>query len=590
MLHRSRKKWAVGVLLIARLAIAGDEDLTPSPLGPLCTARIFDSLEQAAGESAVAPKALWTDFQKRFPDRETTKLWTRPHILKMKVKDIIAPEEGFLAKVMMIRNARHTLDVGTYIFHSDPIGYALLKEVKDALARGVDVRINVDSLGSMHPFHGELKSLYHAERGFVVDAEGKPTTRKAQIDVVVFNANSEIKSNVINLARKVANLFLPEEKALSMIDLWRDRRMHSKMLLADIDVPERAMAMLGGRNLAKEYYGIPQRNERTFNDAEILIRNDPSEKRGSLATTLGLDYNRLYYHEGNKALSGLFLSKFNPRLRVHHENMEKHSSALLEDAEHIATKLKTMQDDGFLENGFINAKTMIVTEVENITRRHAVLHPEAADQAVHRNLASIIQRFRAQAKKAKKTIDIVSPYLYLTPEEISFFKQWLSEDPSRKLRILTNSVMSGDNMPAQAVFDSKIAPVLKESPDFKDLQKQVEIYEFGKLDGTVFGGKEIYGKIHAKFAIIDGETTLVTSSNADARSRNLNSEVGAIILKSPDFAKKYLDYMNEMVDRSYAWGSQEYHELRDHPKIKMKMLLENTLIRTLAYLNLTVLL
>ncbi|MFL5812995.1 MAG: phospholipase D-like domain-containing protein, partial [Bdellovibrionia bacterium] len=302
---------------------------------------------------------------------------------------------------------------------------------------------------------------------------------------------------------------------------------------------------------------------------------------------LGLDYNRLYFHEGNKALSGLLLGRSNPRFKVHETQMETHAENVLSEGTPVAEKFKSMQDEDFLNNGFINAKTMIVSEVQNITRRHAFLNPEAADKEGYRNLASIIQRFRAQAKRAKKSIDITSPYLYLTEDEIAFFKQWLSEDSNRKLRIMTNSVMSGDNMPAQAVFDSKIAPALKLSPEFKDLQKQIEIYEFGKLDGTELGGSEIYGKVHAKFAIIDGETTLVTSSNADERSRNLNSEVGAIILKSPEFSKKYVDYMNSLIDRSYAWGSPEYQELRDHPKIKFKKLQEDVLTKVLRYLNLT---
>ena len=51
------------------------------------------------------------------------------------------------AKIHMIEQAEHTVDVMYYIFRHDMVGLALLGALCDAVERGVDVRIMFDSLG-----------------------------------------------------------------------------------------------------------------------------------------------------------------------------------------------------------------------------------------------------------------------------------------------------------------------------------------------------------------------------------------------------------------------------------------------------------
>ncbi len=59
------------------------------------------------------------------------------------------------AKIWLIENAQHTVDVMYYIFATDHVGYAMLGALCNAVKRGVDVRIMVDALGSMRPTHSE---------------------------------------------------------------------------------------------------------------------------------------------------------------------------------------------------------------------------------------------------------------------------------------------------------------------------------------------------------------------------------------------------------------------------------------------------
>jgi hypothetical protein len=78
------------------------------------------------------------------------------------------------AKIWMIENAQYTVDLVYYIYKRDTVGYAILGALCNAVKRGVDVRIMVDSLGSMHSNHDELRALETCaiKASYVKDATG----------------------------------------------------------------------------------------------------------------------------------------------------------------------------------------------------------------------------------------------------------------------------------------------------------------------------------------------------------------------------------------------------------------------------------
>ena len=155
------------------------------------------------------------------------------------------------AKIWMIENAKHTIDATYYIFKRDLIGEAMLGALCNAVQRGVDIRFMVDSVGSIESTHSGLKALETcaADAGFMRNAQGQLTTKKARIQVVVFNA--------------VSNVFVK-----------LNRRSHDKLMVVDGKFPDRAMVMTGGRNVSLSYYGINADgtpNPDTYMDAEILL-------------------------------------------------------------------------------------------------------------------------------------------------------------------------------------------------------------------------------------------------------------------------------------------------------------------------------
>lgn len=137
-------------------------------------------------------------------------------------------------KIAMIERAQHTIDFAYYIFKRDRVGYAFIGALCDAVKRGVDVRIVVDSVGSMHMTHSELKALQTCaeDAGYMKTADGVSTSNRARIQIVVFNALSNISGRFHSMGRKIANAFRgPDSQKIAPVRVWANRCMHDKLLL-----------------------------------------------------------------------------------------------------------------------------------------------------------------------------------------------------------------------------------------------------------------------------------------------------------------------------------------------------------------------
>ena len=242
------------------------------------------------------------------------------------VKHVQNPQDGFLAKVMMIRQAKHTIDLTYYIFTPDRTGYAILSELKDAIKRGVSVRIMIDSLGSLNPkalTHPELKALVaYADKnaGYMVDQNGNSTNQKASVQAIVFRSVNPLQlatGAVRKVAREIYKKFLSlsgKEATVETVFINPNRRSHDKILITDQNFPRISVAIIGGRNISDHYYGIPEVDASTFKDLEVIVKNDPdflniSGDQAGITTNIGELYNQLFFHSANRLINVSYLRK-----------------------------------------------------------------------------------------------------------------------------------------------------------------------------------------------------------------------------------------------------------------------------------------
>lgn len=490
---------------------------------------------------------------------------------------IIGPDDegainSLAVKLWMIENADHTLDFGYYIFTPDIVGYAMIGAMCDAVKRGVDTRVMVDSLGSLKAGRTALAALKTCENqaGFIRNAAGELTTRKARIQVMVFNAISKISTSP-------------------------NRRSHDKLLVADADFHDKALMITGGRNISLDYYGITADGAYDpygYRDSEILFKPAETEHDITIGEVSSAYYTLLFLYKGNKQIlpvsssqsRGMYLKEL---LRA------EESLAKIKQFEILKPHLDHM--DEYMSEGFRPSDVRLAHNLGNVTNKK-VTKNAVENLAKNPNSILFLLSEIAKSNDGTGTTRIVSPYLFLARyededgnvivDEASAMRAWLDEHPKARLEIVTNSVLTSDNFSSQSIIDMDTAPRLLLDHETRDAWRSLKaedevggeltssaawmeqvnhprllVYETGKLDSSKLGdGGAHYGKLHAKF-FLDNDIGFVGTTNFDYRSRLYNSEMG-YFFKSEPLANDLNVAFDYLVERSYRWGSPEWLELR----------------------------
>lgn len=131
------------------------------------------------------------------------------------------------ARIDMIRRAKSSIELETFIFSTDTSGKILLRELAEASKRGVKVRILIDK----NSFNFELNKYYAEE------------LKKSGVDVRYYNDASILRMTKVQY------------------------RNHRKLMVIDDNE-----AITGGRNIADEYYDLS--THLNFLDRDVTIKGD----------------------------------------------------------------------------------------------------------------------------------------------------------------------------------------------------------------------------------------------------------------------------------------------------------------------------
>jgi len=475
------------------------------------------------------------------------------------------------AKIWLIENAEHTVDVMYYIYTDDLIGLAILGALCDAVQRGVDIRIMVDSLGSSSMKKSRLKSLDSCDidAGFMRNADGEVTIYKARVQAMIFNAMSKVFVNF-------------------------NRRSHDKLLVIDGHFPEKTAVMTGGRNISLSYYGINEDgspNPHSYRDAEILLRGGEAanDEEYSVGKVSEVYYSLLFAFKNNKRMT---MSRTGDPEQKYGDDQKLFRDRL--------TKLKGLPivqeyfDDmpRYVSEDFHVADVLLAHELSNLTDKKVVKN---AVENSKRNPNSITTLFDRLGEEQLDHVQVVSPYLfaaYFTDKDDNVILDGaqnvldtLAARPAYTVDIVTNSVLTSDNFSTQSIIDMNLAPRLLLSKEQQEqwLEKRekgefnpelvesedwvnrinhprLRVYETGKLDDRIFGGDYEHAKLHAKYAV-GSDFGFVGTTNFDYRSRLYNNEMG-FFFKSQELADELRANTDYLRSLSYRWGSPEWLEMR----------------------------
>ena len=479
--------------------------------------------------------------------------------------------DALATRIRMIENARHTIDLVYYIFRDDLVGHAVLGALCDAVVRGVDVRVAVDSLGSFGFPRNDLKSLETCadNAGYIQNREGQITRYRARVQTVLFNA-------------------------LSRPNLKLNRRSHDKLLVVDGLFPERFSAITGGRNMSLDYYGIQadgSHNPHSYRDADIVVSEpvDNRQNRYSLGQLVETYYSILFMYRHNRELKAHRSIETNEDFAARRAVFRK-SLRQLKALPAFAAAYSALPASRDL--GSHQGKLLLVHELGNLVNTNVVKEALENLAASPNSITGLMNRI---GYGKHKSIRIVSPYLFSARytdsdtetvlDEARDMLAWLDANPDSSIEIVTNSVLTSDNPFTQSVIDMDLAPRLLLSPamrkqwigNMKDGElnpalvsspewvrminhPQLRIYEMGKLDDTFFGGNRHYAKLHAKYIVADNQGYIGTS-NFDYRSRLYNNEMG-FLFESEELAAELNRNTDFLVQRAYRWGSPQWLEMR----------------------------
>ncbi len=453
--------------------------------------------------------AYTTDFcsQIHFSDSTNLTKELAPLGDSMKQKTgVYVLEDGssaMIARAWLCENAEKTIDIQYFIFATDNVGLIACDYLVRAADRGVKVRILIDDLLVDATAHDILTLGSHEN-----------------ISIKIYNPGVNLGKNIAGKLKKFATSFRDA-----------NQRMHNKTFTVDGKV-----VITGGRNIADEYFDYD--HEYNFRDRDVLLLGKTVQK----VTT---SFEEFWNNPLSVPVADIvdepgtdFKAKTRfDRLHQYACNPDNFWPQVRERVRNLPKAFRNIQQTGNL------AWVDSVAFVADIPGKNTVGGMHGGGNTTDA-LTSLV-------RQAQHTIDIQSPYLITTTEGINLFRE--AAQRGVKIKVLTNSLASTDNLPAFGGYQ-KIRKQL--------LSTGIRIFEFkpdAKERYNIMTGElqqkmnftPIFG-LHAKSMVVDGKTTVIGTFNLDPRSANLNSECVTII-HSEKIAAGVLKGMEEEFKPENSW-------------------------------------
>ncbi|HEY6824013.1 MAG TPA: phospholipase D family protein, partial [Steroidobacteraceae bacterium] len=392
--------------------------------------------------------------------------------------------DGLLLRLELIDAAHSSLDLQYYVFHGDESGKLVTEALLRAAARGVRVRILVDD--------GE--TIRGDEQLYALAGE-------KNVEIRVFNPWRYRGHN--SLLRDIEYLF--SHRRL-------DFRMHNKLFIAD-----RALALLGGRNIGDEYFQVDPSWQ--FADDDVLTT-------GPAVQQLAVSFEEYWQSELAIPVQALLPAKATDAaaaaaLAQRVTTPQKAASA----AADYEQKLSAQEPLASVLAGRVPldwAGAEVAADSPYKGKEHA--------QNVH--VSSLLFAPVAQAiHDTRSELVMVSPYLVPSPHEMRLLEDLRARQ--RTVRILTSSLEAESSHAAQAGYMHYRKPLLDAGVQLYEIRARPE-----NPRGT--GQSEKLSRhghysLHAKLLVFDRSVLYIGSMNYDQRSRRLNTEDG-LIIHSEDLA------------------------------------------------------
>jgi putative cardiolipin synthase len=377
--------------------------------------------------------------------------------------------DAFGARLLLVDNAEASIDLQYFLMKSDNAGYVLAAKLLDAAERGVRVRVLLDDIFTT-----------------VTDEQ-----------LAVLNAHPNLEVRIFNpIARKGIYAF----NYVGNFSLT-NRRMHNKALIAD-----NQLAVVGGRNLAVEYYQLEETGE--FMDFDML-------SAGPIVREVSAEFDSYWNHQLAVPLEALFVQKDAARLAEMRAALDKLMSGAGESiyAEAVNTEVLNKLLDGSYDPYIADARLI----VDN---------PQKLLEKVSNEQKIVVNEIRDVLLAADSEVIISTPYFIPRERGIEI----LQELGARGVRVLifTNSLSTNNHTAVHSAYSSYRKDILEAGVEL--WEARADAVQVTSEDGELLPGKLT---LHTKGIIVDRDQVFVGSLNLDPRSIDINTEMG-LLIDSPE--------------------------------------------------------
>jgi cardiolipin synthase C len=423
-----------------------------------------------------------------------------------------AGQDALLSQVHLIRSARQSIDIQSFIFAEDDAGYFVLDELLAAARRGVRVRVLVDQLFSVDDVQ-LLARLSHAHVNFSMRMYN-PTFGEAHTSKAQFVAG------------------------ILCCFMRFNHRMHNKLLLVD-----GMIGITGGRNYQNRYFDWD--SNFNFRDRDVMVA-------GPAALDMQRSFNLFWIHPLSVPVEAL------RDVRRERHRSQARTGPILQPPELVRADrmldVSAQADSRALIERRLAAQMLPANRVAYLSDRpNKPLARRTSERAdVSRQLQTIFS-------SAEHSILMQTPYLVLSNQAQDKFRELQQRPRPPQVIVSTNSLASTDAFPVYALSHKFKRRYLREFGfqihEYKPFPASAPIDPSlaGALDAEALGAWASEARrtamgvpyrrrgplplrqagmrisLHAKSLVIDRRIAVIGTHNFDPRSDRLNTESVVVI-------------------------------------------------------------
>ncbi|QBG48910.1 phospholipase D family protein [Verrucomicrobia bacterium S94] len=406
-------------------------------------------------------------------------------------------DDALLARIHLIRAAKQSIDLQTFIWKDDAASRFVFDELVRAAERGVLVRMLIDAM--VTPADSEqLARMARAHHNLEI-ALYKPMAETSYVGRIGFWKNLAFKTRRMN------------------------RRMHNKLLLIDGRV-----GISGGRNYQGRYYD---------RDTDFLFRDRDVIVAGPAVRDMQ-DSFELFWQDKD----AVFLTQF-PDVQEEFKQLQEESVRLSDPADAWAFEEIDRLADSYSICSHRNSLNIYEAD------RVRFVYDTPRKFRGKKERMSFDDYFEEVLLQSEDRMVYQTPYLIYSREQRRAFKEIRKKNPKFRIIASSNSLASADHLPVYGVsfkhrkeLYKKAGIDIYEAKPFPASQREY-VYDYDRIldravqkagitDRSEIPDIERAGPIlciHSKSFVLDGKITLIGSHNFDPRSASLNTECGVFI-------------------------------------------------------------